>query len=237
MIGVLVNAAAVLVGGLVGFLLRGGISKRFQSIVSQGLALCVTLIGVLNAIKTNDMMCVIVSIIVGAVLGEALKIEQRLDRLGEVAQKRFASSGDSRFSEGFVTATLLYCVGAMAVVGSLQAGLTGDASTLLAKSALDGVSSVIFASAMGPGVILSLVPLTIYQGGIALAAGVLSPVLSEAVIREMSAVGGLLIIGLGLNMLEAAKTRVRVANLLPAIFLPIVYLPLYEWLMKLFNGG
>ncbi len=237
MIGVWVNAAAILVGGLVGLLLRGGISKRFQSIVSQGLALCVTLIGVLNAIKTNDMMCVIVSIIVGAVLGEALKIEQRLDRLGEVAQKRFASGADSRFSEGFVTATLLYCVGAMAVVGSLQAGLTGDASTLLAKSALDGVSSVIFASAMGPGVILSLVPLTIYQGGIALAAGVLSPVLSETVIREMSAVGGLLIIGLGLNMLEAAKTRVRVANLLPAIFLPIAYLPLYEWLMKFFNGG
>ena len=237
MIGVWVNAAAILVGGLVGLLLRGGISKRFQSIVSQGLALCVTLIGVLNAIKTNDMMCVIVSIIVGAVLGEALKIEQHLDRLGEIAQKRFASGSDSRFSEGFVTATLLYCVGAMAVVGSLQAGLTGDASTLLAKSALDGVSSVIFASAMGPGVILSLVPLTIYQGGIALAAGVLSPVLSEVVIREMSAVGGLLIIGLGLNMLEAAKTRVRVANLLPAIFLPIAYLPLYEWLMKVFTGG
>lgn len=237
MIGVLVNAAAVLVGGLVGLLLRGGISKRFQSIVSQGLALCVTLVGLTNAIKTNDMMCVIVSIIVGAVLGEALKIEQRLDQLGEVAQKRFASGGDSRFSEGFVTATLLFCVGAMAVVGSLQAGLTGDASTLLAKSALDGVSSVIFASAMGPGVILSLVPLTIYQGGIALAAGVLAPVLSDTVIREMSAVGGLLIIGLGLNMLEAAKTRVRVANLLPAIFLPIAYLPLYEWLMRVFSGG
>lgn len=237
MYGVLVNAAAVLVGGLIGLLLRGGISKRFQSIVSQGLALCVTLIGVLNAIKTSDMMCVIVSVIVGAVLGEALKIEQRLDRLGEAAQKRFASGGDSRFSEGFVTATLLYCVGAMAVVGSLQAGLTGDASTLLAKSALDGVSSVIFVSAMGPGVILSLVPLTIYQGGIALAAGALGPVLSDAVIREMSAVGGLLIIGLGLNMLEAVKIRVRVANLLPAIFLPIAYLPLCAWLLHMVNGG
>jgi len=237
MYGVLVNAAAVLVGGLLGLLLRGGISVRFRNIVSQGLALCVTLIGIMNAIKTQDLMCVIVSIVLGAVLGEALKIEQHLDHLGEIAQKKFTSGGDSRFSEGFVTATLLYCVGAMAVVGSMQAGLTGDASTLLAKSALDGVSSVIFASAMGPGVILSLVPLTIYQGGIALAAHIVGPVLSGAVINEMSAVGGLLIVALGLNMLEAAKTRVRVANLLPAIFLPIAYLPLYQWISKGFTGG
>lgn len=237
MYGVLVNAAAVLVGGLLGLLLRGGISVRFRNIVSQGLALCVTLIGIMNAIQTKDMMCVIVSIVLGAVLGEALKIEQHLDHLGEIAQKKFASGGDSRFSEGFVTATLLYCVGAMAVVGSMQAGLTGDASTLLAKSALDGVSSVIFASAMGPGVILSLVPLTIYQGGIALAAHIVGPVLSGTVINEMSAVGGLLIVALGLNMLEAAKTRVRVANLLPAIFLPIAYLPLYQWISKGFTGG
>jgi len=237
MYGVLVNAAAVAVGGLIGLMLRGGISTRFRNIVSQGLALCVTLIGILGAIKTADMMCVIVCIVLGSVLGEALKIEQCLDHLGEIAQKRFSSDGDSRFSEGFVTATLLYCVGAMAVVGSMQAGLTGDASTLLAKSALDGVSSVIFASAMGPGVILSLVPLTLYQGGIALAAGIVGPVLSDAVINEMSAVGGLLIIALGLNMLEATKTRVRVANLLPAIFLPIAYLPLYHWITSMFTGG
>ncbi len=237
MYGVLINAAAVLVGGLIGLLLRGGISTRFRSIVSQGLALCVFLIGVMNAIKTADMMCVIVSIVLGAVLGEALKIEQRLDHLGDIAQKKLSGGNDSRFSEGFVTATLLFCVGAMAVVGSMEAGLTGNASTLLAKSALDGVSSVIFASAMGPGVILSLVPLTIYQGGIALAAHIVGPVLSSAVINEMSAVGGLLIIALGLNMLEATKTRIRVANLLPAIFLPIVYLPLYQWISTMVTGG
>lgn len=237
MYGVLVNAAAVLVGGLVGLLLRGGISERFRNIVSQGLALCVLLIGVMNAVKTADMMCVIVSIVLGALMGEALKIEQRLDHVGEIAQKRFSGEGDGRFSEGFVTATLLYCVGAMAVVGSMQAGLTGDGSTLLAKSALDGVSSVIFASAMGPGVILSLVPLTIYQGGIALAARVVGPVLSDAVINEMSAVGGLLIVALGLNMLGATKIRVRVANLLPAIFLPVAYLPLYQWIGRLLAGG
>ncbi len=237
MYGVWVNAAAILVGGLIGLVLRGGISTRFRNIVSQGLALCVLLIGIQNAVKTNDMMCVIVSIVLGALIGEALKIEQRLDRIGDLAQKKFAGAGDSRFSEGFVTATLLYCVGAMAVVGSLQAGLAGDGSTLLAKSALDGVSSVIFASAMGPGVILSLVPLTVYQGGIALAANVVGPILSDAVINEMSAVGGLLIIALALNMLEATKTRVRVANLLPAIFLPIAYLPLYQLFSGLFAGG
>ncbi len=237
MYGVWINAAAVLVGGLVGLLLRGGISARFRSIVSQGLALCVLLIGIQNAVKTADMMCVIVSVVLGALIGEALKIDKRLDRVGELAQQKFAGTGDGRFSEGFVTATLLYCVGAMAVVGSLQAGLAGDGSTLLAKSALDGVSSVIFASAMGPGVILSIVPLTVYQGSIALAANVVGPALSDAVINEMSAVGGLLIIALALNMLEATKTRVRVANLLPAIFLPIAYLPLYRLLSGLFAGG
>lgn len=237
MYGVWINAAAVLAGGLVGILLRGGISLRFRNIVSQGLALCVLLIGITNAIKTADMMCVIVSVVLGALLGEALKIEQRLDKVGEIAQKRFAGDADNRFSEGFVTATLLFCVGAMAVVGSLQAGLANDASTLLAKSALDGVSSVIFASAMGPGVILSLVPLTLYQGGIALAAHIVGPVLSEAVINEMSAVGGLLIIALALNMLEATKTRIRVANLLPAIFIPIAYLPLYQFISRMCTGG
>ncbi len=237
MYSVLVNAAAVLIGGLIGLLLRGGISARFKTIITQGLGLCVLLIGVMNAIKTADMMCVIVSIVLGAVLGEALKIEQRLDKVGDFAQKRFAGSGDSRFSEGFVTATLLFCVGAMAVVGSLQAGLTGDGTTLLAKSALDGVASVIFASAMGPGVILSLVPLTIYQGGIALAAHIVGPVLSDAVINEMSAVGGLLIVSLSLNMLELTRTRIRVANLLPAIFLPIAYLPFYQWITKALTGG
>ncbi len=236
MYAVFVNSAAILVGGGIGLILRGGISTRFRNIVTQGLALCVVLIGVSGSVKSADILCVIVSIVLGALIGEGLKLEQRLDRLGEIAQRRFSGGADSRFSEGFVTATLLYCVGAMAVVGSLQAGLTGDGRTLLAKSALDGVSAVIFASAMGPGVILSLVPLTIYQGGIALASSAIGPVLSEAVINEMSAVGGLLILALGLNMLEATKVRVRVANLLPAIFLPAAYLPLQQWIVGVLGG-
>jgi uncharacterized membrane protein YqgA involved in biofilm formation len=235
MYGVMINAAAVLIGGLLGLLLRGGVSERFRNVISQGLALCVLLIGVVGAIKTNDILCAIVSMVLGALAGEALKIEQRLDAMGEAAQKRFAKDADARFSEGFITATLLFCVGAMAVVGSMEAGLTGKADTLLAKSALDGVSSVIFASALGPGVILSLVPMTIYQGGIALLSRIVGPVLSSPVIAEMSAVGSLLIVALALNMLEATKSRIRVANLLPAILIPIGYIPIYQWITNMFG--
>ncbi len=226
MYGLIVNSAVVVIGGLIGLLLRGGISKRFEGIIEHALALCVLLIGVSGALQTKDMMLVIVCLILGSLLGEALRIEDGLSWLGEKAQARFAQGGDSRFAQGFITATLLFCVGAMAVVGSLEAGLTGKADTLLAKSALDGVASIIFASSLGAGVMLSSVPLLVYQGGIALLAGLIAPLLSDAVIREMGAVGSMMIIGLSLNMLGIMKDRVRVGNMLPAMLLPPVYMML-----------
>ena len=133
-----------------------------------------------------------------------------------------------------MNATLLFSVGAMAVVGSLEAGLTGKAVTLIAKAVLDGVSALIFASTLGIGVAFSAIPLTIYQGGIALLAGMLEPVMTNALIQEMSAVGSLLIVALSLNMLEATRERIRVGNLLPAILIPCAYLPIAEWLGRLF---
>ena len=133
-----------------------------------------------------------------------------------------------------MNATLLFCVGAMAVVGSLEAGLTGKSDTLLAKAVLDGVSAMIFASTLGIGVAFSAIPLTLYQGGIALLANVLAPVMTDALIQEMSAVGSLLIIALSLNMLEATRERIRVGNMLPAILIPCAYLPIAEWLSRLF---
>lgn len=224
MYGVIVNSAVVIVGGLIGLMLRGGISKRFEGIIEHALALCVLLIGVSGAMKTQDMMLVIACLILGSIAGEALRIEDGLTWLGERAQARFSKGGDSRFAQGFIAATLLFCVGAMAVVGSLEAGLSGKADTLLAKSALDGVSSIIFASSLGAGVMLSAVPLLIYQGGIALLAGVIAPLLSDGVIREMGAVGSVMIIGLSLNMLGIMKVRIRVGNMLPAMLLPPVYM-------------
>ena len=222
MLGVWVNSIAVILGGLVGTWLRGGIPDKYRSSINMGLALCVLVIGISGAITTQNMMLVILSIVIGTAAGEAIGIENHLDRAGTWAQNHFAK-GDSGFSQGFINATLLFCIGSMAVVGSLEAGLQNKPDTLLAKSALDGVSAIIFASSMGPGVILSVVPLTLYQGGIALLASFVGNFLPEAAILEMSATGSVMIIGLGINMLGIMKDRIRVGNMLPALLIPAIY--------------
>ncbi len=229
MLGVWANFFAVIAGGLLGTLLRGGIKEKYSQTINVGLALCVMLIGMSGALKTENTMLVIISIVIGSFLGELLRIESALDCLGDWAQKKFAK-GDSGFANGFVNATLLFCVGAMAVVGSLEAGLSNKPDTLLAKSALDGVSAIIFASSFGIGVVFSTIPMTIYQGGIALLAGVLAPLLTDALINEMSAVGSILIIALSLNMLGITKERIRVGNMLPAILVPCIYIPIANWI-------
>ena len=233
MLGVWANAVAIIAGGLLGCLLRGGIKEKLRDTINYGLALCVMIIGVSGALKTDDTLVMIVSVIVGSVIGEWLRIEDGITRLGDWAQSKLAK-GDTGFSAGFVSASLLFCVGAMAVVGALEAGLQNKPDTLLAKSALDGVFSIILASTYGPGVIFSAVPVLIYQGAIALLAGVLSPLLTDALITEMSAVGSLLIVAIGINSMECLKSRIRVGNMLPAILIPCVYLPVTELLKGLF---
>lgn len=223
MLGVWINSIAVVLGGLAGTWLRGGIPDKYKHSINMSLALCVLVIGISGAITTGNMMLVILSIVIGTAAGEAIGIEHHLDRLGTWAQDRFAKN-DSGFSQGFINATLLFCIGSMAVVGSMEAGLQNKPDTLLAKSALDGVSAIIFASSMGPGVILSVIPLTLYQGGIALLAGLLGNFLPEAAILEMSATGSIMIIGLGFNMLGIMKERIRVGNMLPAMLVPAVYI-------------
>jgi hypothetical protein len=212
--GTLVNAATVVVGSLTGLALRSGIPEKYQQTVMHGLALSVGLIGLQMAFKTQNILIVIISVIIGALIGEALDIDKGLSTLGGwITIKLGARYGD--VGQGFVTASLVYCVGAMAILGSIQDGLTGDATTLYAKAMLDGISSVVFASTLGIGVLLSSLSILIYQGSITLLAGVFSTVLSENVIREMTAVGGLLLLGISMMMLEI-KT-IKVANLLPAI--------------------
>ena len=198
--GVLTNVAAILVGGGVGLLLGQKVNVRFQKTMTQGLALCILLIGLSGALDGTDTIGAIVCMVLGAIIGEALDIERRLDGLGEWVQRRMKGHG-SNVSQGFVTASLLFCVGAMAVVGSLDAGLSGKYDTLFAKSILDGVSALLFATTLGVGVLFSAAPILIYQGAIALLAGLMQPLLSDAVVALMSGTGGLLIAGLGLNML------------------------------------
>lgn len=221
------NAGLILLGSLVGLLFRNRIGQRFTESLTMALGLCVLGIGISSAVKTENTLCVIVCMVLGTVAGEAIRIEDHLDGLGGFIQKRLLKGGgNSRFSEGFMNASVLFCVGAMAITGSLNAGLTGDGSVLISKGVIDGVTSITFASAMGVGVAFSVVPLVLYQGGLTLLATVVGPYLDAAVIREMGAVGGTIIMGIAINMLGLGKGKIKVGNMLPAIFLPIVYLPL-----------
>ncbi len=220
MLGTFINAAAILAGGGIGLILRGGIPSRFSTTVMQTLSLAVMLIGVSSALKTRQILLVIICMAAGSMLGELMRIEDRLEALGNWFQGRFAAGGEG-FSRGFVTTSLIYCVGALAIVGSLESGLAGDHGTLFAKSLLDGIASIVFASTMGAGVLLSSLSVLVYQGSITLSASLVSRFLTPEVINEMSAVGGLLIAAIGFNMLEVK--RIRVGNMLPAIFLPLLY--------------
>lgn len=230
----IINAALVLLGSVIGLLFRDRISQRFTATITQGLALCVLFIGATSAIKTADSLCMILSMVFGILIGELIDIEKRLDQMGEFLRGKLRQEGDgSRFTEGFVTASLLYCVGSMAVMGALRAGIYGDYSILVSKGVLDGITSITFAAAMGVGVAFSVLPILIYQGALTLVFAAMGPVLEEAVVTEMSAVGGAIIFAIGLNMLNLSKTKIKVGNMLPAIFLPILYLPLRDLLAGL----
>jgi uncharacterized membrane protein YqgA involved in biofilm formation len=212
--GTIVNIGAVIIGSLVGHFLGNRLSSKMRGTLMAGLGLAVALIGLQLALQSAQLMIVIVSLIAGGFCGELIGIEDRLERFGDKLQARFTGAG--KISEAFVTASLLYCVGAMAIMGALQDGL-GDSPTILyAKSALDGIASVALASTLGIGVIFSIIPLLIYQGGISILAGQLQGILTDPVVAEMNAVGGLLILAISFDLLGIK--RLPVGNLLPAIF-------------------
>lgn len=220
MLGTIVNVGAIIIGSLIGILIRNGIKDEYKKTVMDGIGLSVIVIGIMGGIKSQNITLVIGSIVVGSILGEIIGIEKKLNGLGDKMEKSFGKE-DSDFSKGFVTATLVYCIGAMAIVGSLESGLMNNHNTLFAKSALDGISAVIFASTLGIGVAFSAIPVLIYQGTITFLAGSLKDILTPDVIIEMSAVGGILIMAIGMNILEIKK--IRIGNMLPAIFIPIIY--------------
>lgn len=220
MLGTIVNVIAILTGSLLGIIIKKGIKEEYKSTVMDGIGLAVVIIGIMGAIETNNIMLVIGSIVIGSLIGEAVDIENKLDKLGNSLQNKF-SKDNSNFSKGFVTASLVFCVGAMAIVGSLEAGIQGNYETLFAKSILDGISSLIFSSTLGIGVAFSALPVLIYQGGITLLANSVKGLLTAEVINEMSAVGSILIMAIGINILDLKK--IKVGNMLPSIFIPILY--------------
>lgn len=227
MLGTIVNSLAIICGCLVGLIVKGRLTDKISLTIMNGLALCVLFIGISGVLKGEDTLQIIICIAIGAFVGEIIDFDKKLNDLGDLIERKINSKRKNTsnekisISEGFVTSSLLFCVGAMAVVGSLESGLQGNHTTLFAKSILDGVSSIIFASSLGIGVMLSSIAILIYQGSITLLAGGLSTILTDTVINNMSAVGSLLIVGLGFNMLGI--TKIKVANLLPAIFIPIIF--------------
>ena len=231
-LGTLVNFAVIVIGGTAGSLVKSGLSQRFRTIIMQAIGLSVLIIGISGALQgmytvigggkldRQFIMTMIFSLVIGGIIGEWIDIEDKLGKLGQWFQKKLVR-GESNFAEGFVTASLVYCVGAMAIVGSLEDGLTGNTSTLFAKSILDGVSAIVFAATLGVGVSFSALSVLFYQGSITLLAGFIKPLLNDIVISQISLVGSVLILGISLSMLEIKK--IKVGNMLPAIFLPLVF--------------
>lgn len=240
-LGTLANMAAIIIGSLIGIVIKGGLKKRFQETIMNALGLAVMFIGISgalqglfviedNSLETNNIMLMIISLAIGSFLGELVDIEAKLDKFGEWIKTSLKVKGEKgqNFVEGFVSSSLLFCVGAMAIIGSLQDGLSKDASMLYAKGIIDGVVAIVFASALGIGTLFSILPLGIYQGTITLSAKLIEPYLSNQLISNISCIGSVLIFGIGINMVFGKK--IKCGNILPAVLIPIAY----EIITKLF---
>jgi len=232
-IGTIINVLAILLGGGIGYFIKSGLKPRFQEILTQACGVATIFIGITGALpgllqvneqggfSTQRTLLLVFSLVFGGFIGEALNIELRMDRVGESLKSRLKMGNDNRFVEAFVTATLVVCVGAMAIVGSIQDGLLGDPSMLITKSLLDFVIVIVFTSSLGIGAMFSAIPLGIYQGGITLFAILIATQVSDVLILELSSIGSVLIFCVGVNL--CFGKRIRVGNLLPAILIPVVY--------------
>jgi len=222
MIGTIVNSLAIVMGCIIGLILKDHFPKRVSVILFQGIGLTTLMIGIQMAIQATEVLLIILSMVIGGIIGEIIDIEKRLDQLGNRIKKLFnKQEGKERFTEGFIAASLLYCVGSMAVMGAIEEGINGNPDILLAKSALDGISSIIFTSSLGVGVLFSAIPVFLYQGTITQIAHLAKNLITNDMINEMTAVGGLLIIGLALGILEIKK--IKVANLLPSLLIIVIF--------------
>lgn len=227
MIGTLVNCTAIIFGCILGLILKEHFPLRIGSILFQGIGLVTLLLGVQMAIQANDILLIILSLVIGGIIGEAIDVEKRLDNAGENIKSFFKHihiKEKEKFAEGFITASLLYCVGSMAVMGAIEEGISGNPDILIAKSVLDGISSIIFTASLGIGVLFSTIPVLIYQGTITKIAFLAKNWITTDIINEMTAVGGILIIGLSFGILEIKK--IKIANLLPSLLMITVLVAL-----------
>lgn len=231
-LGTIINSLAIIIGGGIGLLIKGGIPERVKQTLIQACGLASMFIGISGTISQmvtisdgkinfDGTLMIVCSLAIGAFIGELINIQDKLDIVGEKLKKIAHAENDNKFVEGFVTISLIVCIGAMAVMGSIQDGLSGDYSILLAKSILDAIIAVVFASSLGLGVLFGSVSIFFYQGLITLLAIFIAPYLTDAMVSGLSMVGSVLIFAVGINLLWERK--IRVANMLPAILVPIVY--------------
>ncbi|MDR2663696.1 MAG: DUF554 domain-containing protein [Treponema sp.] len=251
MLGPVVNAMTVALCSLLGCFLIRGIPERFEDMLKRGIGLAIIYVGIRGALDNNRVLLLIMSMVLGALAGELIDIDKRMNVLGRWAERKLGmgkgpvidegpitdggpimDGGTKSFARGFVSATILFCTGSMAIVGSMQSGLTGNHETLYAKSILDGSISIVFGASMGIGVLFSAIPVLLYQGGIALLAMAVKDLLTPEIITEMSAVGSLLVAAIGFNFVclpgsggaNSGAKEIKVANLIPAIFIPWIYM-------------
>jgi uncharacterized membrane protein YqgA involved in biofilm formation len=237
MIGTIINVAAILVGGSLGLLFGGRLPERLKATVIAGMGLFTAVTGIKMFLETQNSLVVLGSLVIGALLGEWWKIEAGLQRLGEMLENRFDRGSNGRsstygnFVRGFMTASLLFCIGPIAILGSIQAGLTGDTNLLVIKSVLDGFAAMAFASTLGVGVLFSAGMILVYQGAITLLAAQLNALVTKPMMAELTATGGVLLLGIAISSLLEIK-KIRVGNFLPAL----VIAPLIVWIISLFQG-
>ena len=237
MLGVIINVVTVIIGSSVGLLFKKGIPEKVSNAAMIGLGACTLYIGVSGSLAGENVLILIASVVLGAIIGTLLNIDDAINSFAQKVESKFKKDGSNvSIAEGIITATLLFCVGSMTVTGSIQAGLTGDNSVLITKAMLDLVSSMMLASSLGIGVLLSSIAVFVIQGGLVLLAGLISPLMSTGAINEMTCAGSILIIMIGTNLMRISK--IKVANFLPAIlFAPIIYniVPLFERLWNIFS--
>lgn len=225
MIGTILNCIAIIFGCVLGLILKDRFPNKISNILIQGIGLISLTLGIQMAIKANDVLMIILSLVMGGIIGETVDIEKRLDNIGVKIKSIFKHvKGKENFTEGFITTSLLYCVGSMAVMGAIEEGISGNPHILIAKSALDGISSIIFSASLGIGVLFSTIPVFLYQGAITKIAHLVKNWVTTDIITEMTAVGGILIIGLSLDILEIKK--IKIANLLPSLLIIIILITL-----------
>lgn len=229
MLGTIVNTAAIIIGALIGMLLKKGMPPKLADTLMKGLGLCTLYLGISGSLKGNNSLILIIAIVFGAIIGEVIDLDEKINRLGDLLEKKFAkNNGAVSIAEGFVTASLLFCVGALAIVGPLQSGLTDNHEILFNKSILDFVAAAIFASTLGFGVVFSAGLVFVYQGVITLLSQWIAPYLTDVMIAEMTCIGSVIIIGLALNMIGI--TKLRIMNYVPAIFMPLILYPIFNLL-------